>query len=156
VERLLKRHRKSKLADVIPKAEGETAPLKKTVKSYEQDFIYIGIKYLPQIANKSSRRYLFVAIDRATHWVFLYTYADITEMNNVDFLRRLKLTSPVKISKILTGHGSQFTDHFNAKDKKPTGRHAFEISCASIAVEPRLAPPQHPQNGMVERFKTLC
>jgi hypothetical protein len=29
------------------------------------------VKYLPQMADQTSRRYLFVAIDRATHWVFI-------------------------------------------------------------------------------------
>jgi transposase InsO family protein len=143
----------SKLADVIPKAEGETAPPKKTFKSYVPGFIHIDIKYLPQMADESSRRYLFVAIDRATRWVFLHTYADMTDVSSVDFLRRLKLASPIKITKILTDNGSQFTDRFTSKNKQPTGKHAFDLACASIAVEHRLAPPRHPQtNGMVERF----
>jgi hypothetical protein len=29
------------------------------------------VKYLPQMQDESSRRYLFVAIDRATRWVFV-------------------------------------------------------------------------------------
>jgi transposase InsO family protein len=66
-----------------------------------------------------------------------------TEASSVDFLRRLKLASPIKIVKILTDNGSQFTDRFTSN--------AFDIACASIAVEHRLSPPRHPQtNGMVE------
>ncbi|MGV8891636.1 MAG: IS481 family transposase [Burkholderiaceae bacterium] len=153
VSRLLKRHGLSRLADVIPKAEGETDIKKKTFKSYEPGFIHIDIKYLPKMADESSRRYLFVAIDRATRWVFLRTYGDMTEASSVDFLRRLKLASPLKIVKILTDNGTQFTDRFTARDKKPTGKHAFDVACAAIDVEHRLAPPRHPQtNGMVERF----
>ncbi len=44
---------------------------KKTFKDYEPGFVHVDIKYLPQKADESSRRYLFVAIDRATRWVFL-------------------------------------------------------------------------------------
>lgn len=153
IARLLKRHGMSKLVDVIPKAEGETLPAKKTFKDYEPGFVHIDIKYLPQMPDETSRRYLFVAIDRATRWVYMHTYSDMTEASSVDFLRRLKLASPIKIVKILTDNGSQFTDRFTSKDKKPTGKHAFDIACAGIAVEHRLSPPRHPQtNGMVERF----
>ena len=34
-------------------------------------YIHIDVKYLPQMADEGSRRYLFVAIDRATRWVFI-------------------------------------------------------------------------------------
>ncbi len=29
------------------------------------------MKYLPQMADETSRRYVFVAIDRETRWVFM-------------------------------------------------------------------------------------
>ncbi|MHD0215554.1 hypothetical protein ACQZEU_12540, partial [Corynebacterium diphtheriae] len=73
--------------------------------------------------------------------------------SSVDFLRRLKLASPIKIIKLLTDNGSQFTDRFTTKDRKPSGQHAFDKVCTAMGIEHRLAPPRHPQtNGMVERF----
>ena len=60
---------------------------------------------------------------------------------------------PIKITKILTDNGSQFTDRFASKDKKPSGRHLFDLACGQANIEHCLAPPRHPQtNGMVERF----
>jgi len=153
IARLLKREGMSRLEDVIPKAEGETITPKKTFKDYEPGFIHVDIKYLPQMPDETSRRYLFVAIDRATRWVFMHIYGDMSDASSVDFLRRLKLASPIKISKILTDNGSQFTDRFATKDKKPSGTHKFDVACTEAAIEHRLAPPRHPQtNGMVERF----
>jgi hypothetical protein len=84
---------------------------------------------------------------------FMHIHGGMTEASSVDFLRRLKLASPIKISKILTDNGSQFTDRFTTKDQKPSGKHAFDAACAGIAAEHRLATPRHPQTtGMVERF----
>jgi transposase len=95
ISRLLKREGMARLEDVIPKAEGETIAPKKTFKDYEPGFIHIDIKYLPQIPDETSRRYHFVVIDRATRWVFIHIYGDMTEASCVDFLRRLKLASPI-------------------------------------------------------------
>jgi hypothetical protein len=84
-----------------PESRDRNSATEKTFESYEPGFIHIDIKYLPQMADESSRRYLFIAIDRATRRVFLHTYADMTDVSSVDFLRRLKLASFIKITKIL-------------------------------------------------------
>lgn len=103
--------------------------------------------------DETSRRYLFVAIDRATRWVFLHIYGDMTDKSSVDFLRPLKIASPIKITKILTDNGSQFTNRFSMKNKTPSSQDAFDRVCAGMDIEHRLAPPHYPQtNGMVERF----
>lgn len=97
IARLLKREGMARLEDVIPKAEGDTISTKKTFKDYELGSVHVDIKYLPQMPDETSRRYLFVAIDRATRWVFLHIYGDMTDKSSVAFMRRLKLASPIKI-----------------------------------------------------------
>jgi len=146
IARLLKREGMSRLEDIIPKAEGETLSPKKTFKDYEPGFVHIDIKYLPQMPDETSRRYLFVAIDRATRWVFLHIYGDMTDKSSVDFLRRLKIASPIKITKILTDNGSQFTDRFSMKDKTPSGQHAFDRVCAGMDIEHRPGTATSPAN----------
>ena len=75
------------------------------------------------------------------------------EKSSVDFLRRLIQKAPMKIIKILTDNGSQFTDRFTSGKKQPTGEHVFDKTCVELNIEHRLIPPRHPQtNGMVERF----
>jgi hypothetical protein len=40
-------------------------PKRSAFKAYEPGYIHVDVKYLPQLADESSRRCLFVAIDRA-------------------------------------------------------------------------------------------
>ncbi|MDR1349265.1 MAG: hypothetical protein LBJ59_00520 [Zoogloeaceae bacterium] len=41
-----------------------------------------------------TRRYLFVAIDRASRWVFLRIYNHQSETNSLDFLNHLRAACP--------------------------------------------------------------
>ena len=152
ISRLLRREGVAKLQDLPPNEDGEDTP-KKTFKDYVPGFVHIDIKYLPQMPDEDSRSYLFVAIDRATRWVYLRVYRDQTEASSTDFLRRLREAAAFKITKILTDNGSQFTDRFTSKTKQPTSKHLFDQQCIAQGIEHRLIPPRHPQtNGMVERF----
>jgi transposase InsO family protein len=152
LDRCLRRHGVSELKSLLPQTEAR-GKVVKTFKDYEPGFVHIDIKYLPQMPDETQRRYLFVAIDRATRWVFMRTYRDQSDRSSTDFLRRLKRAAPMKIKTILTDNGSQFTDRFTSTTRAPSGQHAFDLECLSLGIEHRLCPPRHPQtNGMVERF----
>jgi hypothetical protein len=43
----------------------------KTFKDYEPGFIHADIKYLPKMPDEESEKYLFVAVDRATRWIYM-------------------------------------------------------------------------------------
>ena len=156
LDRCLRRHGVGNLRALQAKARADAGEVQspiKTFKDYEPGFLHMDIKYLPQMPNESERRYLFVAIDRATRWVFMRIYADQSENSSVDFLNRLEHAAPMKIVNLLTDNGSQFTDRFTSKKREPTGRHSFDVRCKELNIEHRLCPPRHPQtNGMVERF----
>ena len=65
-------------------------------------YIHIDVKYLPQMADETRRRYLFVAIDRATRWVFIRIFPAKTAANARRFLRDLGRACPIRIRTILT------------------------------------------------------
>jgi transposase InsO family protein len=155
LDRCLHRHGVGKLKDLIPVVEGE-APSKKTFKDYEPGFLHVDIKYLPQMPDETQRRYLFVAIDRATRWVYFRTYRNQSETSSADFLRRLHSAAPMVIKKVLTDNGSQFTDRFTSPGKQASGKHTFDLACAELGIEHRLAPPRHPQTKAWTSYCNLC
>jgi len=112
--RCLVRHKVNNLPALKAAQNPDTVEKKptKTFKDYEPGFLHIDIKYLPKMPDEAQHRYLFVAIDRATRWVYFRIYANQTEVSSVDFLHRVQKACPVKIEKILTDNGTQFTDRF--------------------------------------------
>lgn len=151
LDRCLRRHGAGNLRALKPR---EPKPAQGTFKVYEPGYLHIDIKYLPQMADESARRYLFVAIDRATRWVFVRIYPAQTAANARRFLRDLERAAPMRITRVLTDNGKAFTDRlFGLRKRSPTGQHEFDLLCAELGIEHRLAPPMRPQtNGMVERF----
>ncbi len=152
LDRCLRRHGVSNLKDL--RAEEDNPKPTKTFKDYVPGFVHIDVKYLPQMPDEPKRRYLFVAIDRATRWVYLELLPDKSAHQAKGFLQRLIDRAPFKIKKVLTDNGKEFTDRFAANGERiPTGKHPFDQVCQTHGIEHRLIRPRHPQtNGMVERF----
>lgn len=151
LDRLLRRRGISRLRDLDPPEEN-TPP--KAFKAYEPGFVHIDVKYLPQMKDEDRRRYAFVAIDRATRWVFVRLMPDKSARSAASFLKHLHAAAAFRIRTILTDNGKEFTDRlFAGKERGPTGNHVFDQRCKTLEIEHRLTPVRRPQtNGMVERF----
>ena len=149
LDRLLRRRGCSRLPVVQ-----EPAPTIKTFKAYEPGYIHIDVKYLPQMADEKSRRYAFVAIDRATRWVYVAIKANKTAAAARSFLNAVAKAAPFHIRTLLTDNGKEFTDRlFGSRAREQSGQHEFDRLCQSLGIEHRLTKPATPRtNGMVERF----
>ena len=151
LDRCLRRHGVGNLHALKPK---EPAQPHKAFKSYEPGFLHMDVKYLPQMQDETQRRYLFVAIDRATRWVFVAIKPNKTAASARAFLKALHKACPIKITRLLTDNGKEFTDRlFASRERQPSGNHEFDQLCQALGIEHRLIRPRTPRtNGMVERF----
>ena len=104
VHRLLQRHGISR----IP-AEAKPQRPSKPFKAYDPGYLHVDVKYLPQMADEGKRRYLFVAIDRTTRWVYAEIFADKIAVAAHRFLHHLHKAFPVRIRTILAEH------HFDSR-----------------------------------------
>jgi transposase-like protein len=112
-------------------------------------FIHIDVKYLPPLDRR--RSYAYVAIDRATRFVYLEILPDRRADTAAAFLQRFLASFPLAVHTILTDNGSAFTDRFAVDKKrkpldKPSGDHAFDRLCAEHSITHRLIRPFHPQS----------
>jgi len=151
VYRCLRRHdlARRQAATAAPAASGafESAPV---------GFIHVDVKHLPALRREKS--YAFVAIDRATRYVYLEVHARRDGATATAFLDRFLAHFPHKVHTVLTDNGAEFTDRFavDMKDKpdgRSSGRHPFDRLATERHIVHRLTRPFRPQtNGMVERF----
>lgn len=147
LDRLLRRRGHARLP--VPDRPVNTT---KPFKAYEPG--YIDVQYLPQMADEQARRYVFVAIDRATRWVFSAIKSHKTAAAAKSFLNAVAKVVPFKIQTLLTDNGKEFTDRlFGKRAKDATGADEFDALCKALGIDHRLTKPRTPQaNGMVERF----
>src|SRR4029078_2336602 len=115
-----------------------------TFKTYDLGFVHMDIKHLPKLRTQdgqSRKRYLYVAIDRASRFVHLAVKDDETERSAVAFLNEAVQAFPFQVTHVLTDRGSCFTAD------------GFERACQSLGVAHRTTRPYTPKtNCMGGRF----
>ena len=113
-------------------------------KDYEVGFVHMDVKHLPKLQDRDGvmrKRYLYVAIDRASRYVHLAVKDNETSASAVAFLKEALAALPFRVTHVLTDRGSCFTAD------------GFEQACEQHGVMHRKTRPYTPKtNGMVERF----
>ena len=142
LDRCLRRHGVGNLNALRPAKPKEPH---KAFKAYEPGYLHMHVKRLRQMLEETKRRYLFVAIDRATRWVFVAVKPDKTALGAKAFLNALHKACAIKIVKLLTDNGKEFTDRLLAsREREPSGNHEFDQLCKALGIEHRLTKPRTP------------
>jgi len=129
LHRTLKRYGVSNLHEMkkaLEESSGEKTP-KKSFKDYAPGFVHMDIKYLPQMNDETSRKYLFVAIDRASRWVHMEIFPDKSADSAKQFLEHVVAKAPFVITKLLTDNGKEFTDRFIPNGER--ARSSLAVQC---------------------------
>jgi transposase InsO family protein len=148
IHRCLQRHGISRAERPAPAKPGRFDP-------EPFGFVHIDLKHLPAL--RKSKAYVFVAIERATRFVYVEIVMKRDAKTIAACLERFLKAFGHPVHTILTDNGAEFTDRFGGaywrKDLKPTGQHPFDKLCAEAGITHKLTRPFKPQtNGMVERF----
>jgi transposase InsO family protein len=138
----------------VSKLPKEAVEKRKKFKDYPPGYAHIDIT---EIRLKAVKYYLFVAIDRTTKYIFAQLFEQMTIENSCIFLQNFLADYPVKIVKILTDNGAQFTYELLAKHLRPKNKiHPFDCICNANKIEHRLIKFRHPwTNGQVEIYNKL-
>ena len=96
-------------------------------------FIHLDVKYLQPLDRR--RSYAYVAIDRATRFVYLEILPDRRAATAAGFVDRFPLT----VHTVPTDNGSEFSDRFAVDQKakphdQPSGEHAFDRICIGLPI----------------------
>ena len=134
-----------------PKVEKEESGV---FAKYDPGFIHIDVTEIPNVDTKKVQ-FLFVAIDRATRYMYYKAYDRQTSLNAADFIERCVEFFPFKLTHILTDRGREFTNAgiYN-RDLKAylTTDGQFTRKAKEYQIRHRLTKPYTPKtNGMVER-----
>lgn len=152
VHRLLVRHGVNRLPKKAPQDTGQVG----TFKKYGPGYLHIDLFYLPKL--EGTRRYCFVAVDRATRLVYLSVYEHKDAACAAAFLRECLAFFPFTIQKFLTDNGREWTlaGFKNRYGSKVGTQHPFERLCQEQGIEHRRTRPYTPKtNGLVERTNAL-
>ena len=126
----------------------EYSRFKKPFKHYPIGYIHVDIT---ELLTDMGKQYLFVAIDRATQYLYIELYERMTMENAVQFLKNLNEACVFNITHILTDNGAQFTYKLLAQALQPDRVHPFTELCTELDIKHRTAQFRHPwTNGQVE------
>lgn len=115
-------------------------------------FLHVDVFYLPRLDGQ--RRYLFVAIDRATRLLTTQVAATRTTASALAFLAHCQRFYPFRLYRVLTDNGREFTlrtyrGRGGARTSKP---HPFTHACRRATIRHSVTKAYHPwTNGLVER-----
>lgn len=132
--RCLKRHGVSRLEELSPQPDETGAPARRAGRRLLPGTLHLHVKRLPQLPGEPARGHLYLAIDRATRWLYARCYRQHDAASSADFLVRLQQAAPLAVRTVLTDDGAAFAD-----PQRGAG-HPFAAACATHQIAHRVLP----------------
>lgn len=147
LHRCLKRHGLSQLREMLPpepaSGQGE----------HEPGHLLLDVKPLAVLAEATPRCHLYVAVDRATRWVFARVRQGRNTSSARAFVQALGRTSPMHIQHVRIGNGDAFDCLLpGTGTPAPDCSPLLDRICASLGSPAGSAPQPANYGGAVERF----
>lgn len=115
-------------------------------------FLHVDVFYLPRLDGR--RRYVFVAIDRATRLLTLRVFDSRATASALGFLAHCQRFYPFRLYRILTDNGKEFTlaGHRGWRGRPAKHPAPFTRACRRTGIRHSVTQAYHPwTNGLVER-----
>lgn len=115
-------------------------------------FLHVDVFYLPRLDGR--RRYLFVAIDRATRLLTMQVYETRETASALAFVAHCQRFYPFRLYRLLTDNGKEFTLRgYRGRGGATTAKvHPFTQACRRAKIRHSLTKAYHPwTNGLAER-----
>ncbi len=141
----LQLHRLRTLRPRVPRPQGR-------FRACPPGFLHLDAFALPRLGGQ--RRYLLVAIDRATRLMTMHVAAARDTASTLAFLAHCQRFYPFRLYRVLTDNGREFTlrSYRGRGGVRTTKVHPFTQACRRSRIRHSLTKAYHPwTNGLVER-----
>ena len=119
-------------------------------------FFCVNVETLPKLSGESQPSFLFIAIDRATHWLYVECLPAKTADGAAAFLSRLIKNSPFKVTQIVTENSDVFGQPPAAEALQEPAEscsaplalpsplaHPFFLACSKLDIKQRFFNSNH-------------
>ncbi|WP_136254370.1 helix-turn-helix domain-containing protein [Onishia niordana] len=145
LQRLIKRQNAPYLENLSRKGRN----MQKPPKMNAPGMVHIAVEVLPEPVTQPEERCLYLAIDRASRWVYLETLPSSSARDASRFLQNVVDQAPFTINRVMTCVSETFTAQTKGSSSAndAADQHPFDQACAHEGIHHGLEKAAHYRHG---------